>query len=99
MENIGQLNRRVEVYDVVSGPDANSYTKVRDQWMSITPIGANKLVFLSAQGSKTTHLIVAREKPAITVGQRLVYRGENYHVAAVQKFIGERQEIQAELLQ
>lgn len=96
---IGDFNRRVSVQNPASTADGTTYSEVRQQWVSIEPIGASKLVFLSAQGSKVTHLIMAREKPALAVGQRLVYRGVNYQITAVQNFIGDHQEAEAELLQ
>ena len=97
MDNSGQLNRYVEVQQIASGSGGNTYTKLRDQWVGIEPIRASKRVFLSAQGSTVTHVITAREKPALAVGNRLVYRGQNYLITAVQTHIGDRQECEAEV--
>lgn len=97
--NIGQLKYRAEVQAVTSTDTGNTYTKVRDQWIGIEPLSSNRIVFLSAQGSKVTHLILAREKPALEIGQRLVTGGRNYNIIAVQTFLRDRQEAQAELLQ
>ena len=95
----GILKNYVTVQAATSTPDGNTYATVRQQWLSIEPLGANKLVFLSAQGSKDTHKIIAREFPALTVGQRIVFDGQNYQLTAVQRFRGDRQEAVAELVQ
>lgn len=95
---IGRLDKLVTVQATSASPDGNVYTDLRRQWMSLEPIGASKLVFLSAQGSTVTHVATAREKPALEVGQRLVWDGQSYKVVAVQRFAGEKQEVEAELL-
>jgi len=95
----GLLNYFCSVQDPTSTADGTTYAEVRQQWLNIEPIGASKLVFLSAQGSKVTHRIVARETPALNVGQRLVYLGTNYSIVEVQTFRGDRQEVLAECVQ
>lgn len=97
--NIGRLQHYASIQTGTSTSSGTTFAEARKQWLEITPIGASKLVFLSAQGSKVTHLITGREKPALAVGQRVVYGGLNYQITSVQTFIGERQEAQAELLQ
>lgn len=97
--NPGVMNVYATVQDPTSTPDGNTFVTAREQWMMIEPIAANKLVFLSAQGSKVTHKIIAREDPALIVGQRIVYDGVNYKVTEVQRFRGDRQEALAEMVQ
>ena len=92
----GILQYFASIQSLTSTPDGNTPTEIRKQWLWIEPLSANKIVFLSVQGSKVTHKIIAREKPELIVGQRVVYRGVNYQVTEVQSFRGERQEALAE---
>ena len=99
MQNPGIMNIYATVQTPTSTPDGNTWAYVRQQWMLIEPLGANKIVFLSAQGSKNSHKIIAREFPTLIVGQRIVFDGMNYQVTEVQRFRGDRQEALAEVVQ
>ena len=98
MIDVGKLNRRVTIQSRTSTKAGDTWADVRAQWASIVPIGASRLAFLAAQGSKVSHLIVFRETPAVSVGQRIVFGGANYQVESVQTFLGDRQEVVAELV-
>lgn len=95
----GRLRHRVTIQSRTSTKAGDTWANVREQWAEITPIGASKLTFLAAQGSKVSHLITFRELPAVSVGQRIVFESANYHIVSVQHFQGDRQEAVAELIQ
>jgi SPP1 family predicted phage head-tail adaptor len=97
--NAGDLRQVVSIQVNTSTPAGDSWTELRKQWARIEPVGANKLQFLSAQNSKVTHNITFREKPEVTAQMRIVWDGRIYRITAVQRFIGDRQEVTAELLQ
>jgi head-tail adaptor len=95
----GRLRHYASIQQRTSSKTGDVWTEVRKQWLRIDPIGATKLQFLSAQGARVTHQILAREKPALAVGQRIVYRSQNYQITSVENVFGDRQEALAELVQ
>jgi hypothetical protein len=97
--NPGILNAYAEIQSPTSAPDGNTWTTIRSQWMLIEPISANRQIFLSAQGSKVTHKVIARDLPLLVVGQRAVYDGVNYQITEVLRFRGDRQEALCEVVQ
>lgn len=96
----GLLNRLTSIQMRTSTAAGDTWAEIRRQWVSITPVGAAKLGFLSAQGSKVTHTVIARETPFLQIGQRIVDDlGDVYQITSVQRIRGDRQEATAEQLQ
>ncbi len=96
--NPGELRHRVTIQTRISSETGDTWTDARKQWAKIEPLSSSKIVFLSAQGSKVTHLVKFRRKPAVNVGERFTYDGRTYYIISVQIF-NDRQEATAELTQ
>jgi SPP1 family predicted phage head-tail adaptor len=97
--NAGDLKHYASIQRRTSTSAGDTWAEIRKQWLDIVPIGVTPTAELSAQGSKITHRITARETPALEAGQRIVFRGKNYQIVSVVPYIGDRQEATAELLQ
>ena len=97
--NPGDLRHRVEIQTRVSTSSGDTWTKLRNQWAKIAPIGSSELTFLSARHAKVSHTIRLRLKPVVNVGERVVHDSKNYDVIGVEKFFEDRQEVLAELVQ
>lgn len=94
----GELRHRVTIQTKSSSETGDTWTDLRTQWAKIEPLSSSKIVFLSAQGSKVSHLVKFRKKPAVNVGERFTYESRTYYIVSVQIF-DDRQEALTELTQ
>lgn len=94
----GELRHRITIQSKTSTDTGDTWTDLRTQWAKIEPLSSSKIVFLSAQGSKVSHLVKFRKKPAVNVGARFLYDGRTYYIISVQIF-DDRQEALAEVIQ
>lgn len=94
----GELRHRVTIQSKTSSKTGDVWTDLRSQWAKIEPLGAQKILYLSAQGAKVTHRVLFREAPAVSVGQRFTYDGRTYNIVSVQIF-DDKQEAMAEVVQ
>lgn len=96
--NPGELRHRVTIQANTPAEGGDSWANVRTQWANVQPVSASKLSFLSAEGSKVSHTVIFRRKPAVSTGDRFTYDGRTYQLVGVQ-IHDDRQEATAEVIQ
>ncbi len=88
----GQFRHYVEIQANTPTASGDSWAKVRDQWALVEALSGQALEMAQARGSAVRYRITLRDAPAVTAGQRIVYRSVTYEIESVVPYLDRLQQ-------